>query len=86
MQVSLLVLIQMKVKVKVAQLCPTLCHPIGYTVHGIIQARILECVTSLFQGIFLSQGLSPGLLHFRWILYQLSHKGRLFRYLWLILF
>ena len=29
-------------KVKVAQLCPTLCDPINYTVHGILQARILE--------------------------------------------
>ena len=33
-----------KVKVKVAQLCPTLCDPIDYTVHGILQARILEWV------------------------------------------
>ena len=29
-------------KVKVAQSCPTLCDPMGYTVHGILQARILE--------------------------------------------
>ena len=27
---------------KVDQLCPTLCDPMGYTVHGILQARILE--------------------------------------------
>ena len=27
--------------VKVAQFCPTLCHPMDYTVHGILQARIL---------------------------------------------
>ena len=33
---------QVKVKVKVAQLCPTLCKPLDYTVHGILQARILE--------------------------------------------
>ena len=31
-----------KVKVKVAQLCPTLCDPMDYTVHVILQARILE--------------------------------------------
>ena len=31
-------------KVKVAQLCPTLCDPIDYTVHGIFQSRILEWV------------------------------------------
>ena len=30
------------VKVKVAQLCPNLCDPMDYTVHGIVQARILE--------------------------------------------
>ena len=30
---------------------------------------------SLLQGIFPAQGSNPGLLHCRWILYQLSHKG-----------
>ena len=30
---------------------------------------------SLLQGIFPTQGLNPGFLHCRWILYQLSHKG-----------
>ena len=30
---------------------------------------------SLFQGIFPTQGLNPGLPHYRRILYQLSHKG-----------
>ena len=29
-------------KVKASQLCPTLCDPMGYIVHGILQARILE--------------------------------------------
>ena len=29
----------------------------------------------LFQGIFPTWGSNPGLLHCRWILYQLSHKG-----------
>ena len=29
-------------KVKVAQSCLTLCDPIDYTVHGVLQARILE--------------------------------------------
>ena len=27
---------------KVAQPCPTLCNPVDYTIHGILQARILE--------------------------------------------
>ena len=31
-------------KVKVAQSCLTLCDPMDYTVHGILQARILEWV------------------------------------------
>ena len=29
---------------------------------------------SLLQGIFPTEGSNPGLLHCRWILYQLSHK------------
>ena len=36
------------VKVKVAQSCPTLCHPMDYTVCGILQARILEWVAFPF--------------------------------------
>ena len=35
-------------KVKVAQLGPTLCDPMDYTAHGILQARILEWVTVPF--------------------------------------
>ena len=35
-------------KVKVAQLGPTLCDPMDYTVHGILQARILEWVAFPF--------------------------------------
>ena len=35
-------------KVKVTQSCPTLCHPMDYTVHGILQARILERVAFPF--------------------------------------
>ena len=36
------------VKVKVTQSCPTLCDPMNYTVHGILQARILEQVAIPF--------------------------------------
>ena len=46
-----------------------------YTVHGILQARILEWGLSLLQGIFPTQGSNPGLPHCGQILYQLSHKG-----------
>ena len=37
-----------KVKVKVAQLCLSFCNPMNYTVHGILQARILEWVAFPF--------------------------------------
>ena len=100
---------------KVAQSFPTLCNPTAYTVHGILQARILEWVAfpfsrgsshpgmeprspalqadslpaepqgkpkntrvgslSLLQLIFPTQESNEGLLHCRWILYQLSHMG-----------
>ena len=33
------------------------------------------CGISLLQGIFPTQEMNRGLLHCRWILYQLSHKG-----------
>ena len=35
-------------KVKIAQSCLTLCDPMDYTVHGILQARILEGVAFPF--------------------------------------
>ena len=35
-------------KVKVAQYCPTLCNPVDYTVHEVIQVRILEWVALPF--------------------------------------
>ena len=41
-------LFHQKVKAKVTQLCPTLCDLTANTVHGILQARILEWVTFPF--------------------------------------
>ena len=35
-------------KVKVTHSCPTLCDPMDYTVHGILQARMLEWVAFPF--------------------------------------
>ena len=61
------------VKVKVTQLCLTLCEPMDYTVHGILQARILAIQYSHLQGIFPTQGSNLGFPHYKWILYQLSH-------------
>ena len=62
--------------VKVIQSCPTLCDPMDYTAHGILQARILEWGRLfLLQGIFPTQGSNPGLPNCRRIPYQLSPKG-----------
>ena len=64
-----------------AELCLTLCDPMdsnlsGSSVHEIFQERILEWVAISFsRGSFPTQGLNPGLLHCRQILYRLSYKG-----------
>ena len=68
-------------KVLVTQSCPTLCDPMDCSlpdssVHGFLQARILEVGCHfLLQGIFSTQGLNPGLPHCGQALYQLSHQG-----------
>ena len=49
------------------------CDPMNYTVHGILQDTGVGS-PSFLQGIFPTQRSNPGLLHYRWILYQLSHK------------
>ena len=75
-RLQLRVEVEKKVKMLVAQSCPTLCGPVdcsppGFSVRGILQARILEWVAIPF-----SRGSSrPGLLHCRQILYHLSHQG-----------
>ena len=54
--------------------------------HGLQPTRLLwswdspgkntgEACHALLQGIFPTQGLNPGLLHYKWILYRLSHQG-----------
>ena len=56
---------------KSLQSCPTLCDPIdssppGSSVHGILQARVLEWgATAFSRGILLTQGSNPGLPHCR---------------------
>ena len=50
-----------KWKAKVAQSCPVLCDPVDYTVHGILQARILQWVAYSFsKQIFPTQEYEPG--------------------------
>ena len=71
-------------KVKVVQLCLTLCDPMDYKVHGILQNSPWNSSDhdtgvdnfSLLQGLFPTQGSIPGLQHYGSILYQLNHKGR----------
>ena len=44
-----------KGKVKVTQSCLTLCDPMYYTIHGILQARILEWVAFPFSRGYFSE-------------------------------
>ena len=66
---------------KSLQSYPTLCNPMDCSPPGLLcpwnspgQNTGVGSL-SLLQGIFPTQGSNPGLLHCRWILYQLSHKG-----------
>ena len=52
------------------------CSLPGSSIHGILQARILEWVAcSFLQGIFPTQGSNPDLLNCKQILYCLSYQG-----------
>ena len=102
----------------VTKFCLILCDPMGYRVHGTLQARKLEWVAfpfskgssqprdltqvshtvgnslpaklpenakntgmgsiSILHWMFPTQESNWGLLHYRWILYQLSFQGSLF--------
>ena len=48
-----------EVKVQVTQPCRTLCDPMAYIVHGILQARILEWVAFPFSGDLPNPGIKP---------------------------
>ena len=65
----------MKVKVKITQLCLTLCDPMDYTVHGILQARILEWAAFPFSGDLPNLGIEPRSPSLEADFYQLSHNG-----------
>ena len=56
---SLVYLKLLKVKRKVAQSCPTLCDSMDYTVHGILQARILKWVAIPFSRGLPNPGIEP---------------------------
>ena len=64
---------------EVAQSCVTLCDLMdcslpGFSICGIFQARVLEWVAISFsRRSSQTQGLNPGLLHCRQMIYPLSH-------------
>ena len=62
-------------KMKVPQLCPTLCNPVDYTVWNSPGQNTGVGSHSPLQRIFPTQALNQGLLHCRRILYQLSYQG-----------
>ena len=69
----------------VAQSCPVVCNPMdcrppGSSVHGDSPGKNngVGC-HALLQGIFLTQGLNPGLPHCRQIFQPLSHQGSPFQ-------
>ena len=45
--------------VQVSQSCPALCNPTDYTVHGILQVRILEWVAVPFSRGLPNPGIEP---------------------------
>ena len=59
----------------VTQSCLTLCDPMAYSPWNSPGQNTGVGSLSLLQGIFPTQGSNAGLPHYRWILYQLSHKG-----------
>ena len=69
-------------KSEVAQLCLTLCNPMGYSlpgssIHGIFQAIVLEWVAISFsKGSSQHRDWRRVCLPYRQMLYHLSHKGR----------
>ena len=68
------------VKVKITQSCPTLCDLMDCSllvssVHGILQARILEWVAIPSPGDLPNPGIEPRSPALQADLYQLSHQG-----------
>ena len=74
---NFLIWAQKKVKVLITQSCPILCDPTDCSCLYTQSSSGKNAAVgwhALLQGIFLTQGLNPGLLHCRQILYCLSHK------------
>ena len=56
---GLCIFYNVKSEMKVSQPCRTLYHPMDYTVHRIIQVRILEQVAFPFPGYLPNAGIEP---------------------------
>ena len=68
---------------EVAQSCPTLCDPMDCSLTRFLHPWDIpgkNTGNSLLPGIFPTQGLNPGLLHCRQMLYCLGHQGS--HYVW----
>ena len=79
-----------KVKVLATQSYLTLCNPMDYgppgsSLHGVLQARILEWVAIPFSWGSFQLWSNPGLLHCLRILYHLSHCTAVNTYVFLVL-
>ena len=73
---NILMQIKHKVDMKVTQSCPALWDPMIYTVHQILQARVLEWVAFPFsRGSSQPRVRTQLSLYCKLILYQLNHKG-----------
>ena len=76
--ICMLIFLYIFEKVKVAQSCPDSLLPHGlYSPWSSPGQNTAVGSHSLLQGIFPNQGSNPGLLHCRWILYQLRNQGSL---------
>ena len=68
------------------QSCPTLCDPMDLQPTRLLCPRDSPGKNTgvgchvLLQGVFLTQGSSPSLLHYGWILYHLSHREALWQF------
>ena len=75
-------------KLLVTHLCPTLCYPMdfsppGSSVHGILQARLLEWVAIPFSSDLGNPGIEPGspALKMDYLLFEPPRKSILYKYL-----
>ena len=61
-------------EVKVTQSCPTVCDPVNYTVHGIVQTEYLSGQPFPSPGDLPNPEIEPRSSHCRQILQQLNHQ------------